>query len=169
MFLIAFLKRVGADYHRHFKDIRRERLFLSSVSFFLTFVLVRAVTYSIRAGVGPFHNLSAGGKHIHHLVTGILMLLLVGYLWLLRVGSGADTSSRWMSRVTAVLYGLAAALTLDEFALWLSLEDVYWARQGRVSVDAVVLFGALLSVGLWGRGFFEALLNEVLRMLKLEN
>ena len=54
-------------------------------------------------------------------------------------------------------------------ALWLNLEDVYWARQGRVSVDAVVLFGALLSVGLWGRGFFEALLNEVLRMLKLEN
>ena len=57
-------------------------------------------------------------------------------------------------------YGAASALTLDEFALWLNLEDVYWARQGRESVDAVVLFGAVLSMGLWGGPFFRALYRE---------
>jgi hypothetical protein len=49
---------------------------------------------------------------------------------------------------------------LDEFALWLNLEDVYWAREGRASIDAVILFGALLSIGVWGGGFLRALLRE---------
>jgi hypothetical protein len=59
-----------------------------------------------------------------------------------------------------VTYGAASALTLDEFALWLNLKDVYWTREGRESVDAVVLFGAALSVGLWGGPFFHALYRE---------
>ena len=58
------------------------------------------------------------------------------------------------------LYGAGAALTLDEFALWLNLEDVYWARQGRASIDAIILFGALLLIGIWGGGFFQALWRE---------
>ena len=57
----------------------------------------------------------------------------------------------------ALLYGAGAALTLDEFALWLNLEDVYWSQEGRASIDAVILFGALLSAGIWGRGFLRAL------------
>lgn len=153
-------RRIGGHYQKHFNDISRERLFISSVSFFITFLIVRGITYSIRAGVGPFHDVSAGGKHIHHLVWGILVLLLVGYLWLLRVGSGMDKTSRAMSRLTALLYGIGAALTLDEFALWLNLEDVYWEREGRKSVDVVLLFGGLLSVGIWGRGFLHAVLKE---------
>jgi hypothetical protein len=57
----------------------------------------------------------------------------------------------------AVSYGVGAALTLDEFALWLSLEpDAYWTREGRLSIDAVILFGALLAVGMWGAPFFRA-------------
>ena len=52
-----------------------------------------------------------------------------------------------------------AALTLDEFALWLNLEDVYWAKQGRESIDAVVLFGSLLSLSVLGKGFFAELLK----------
>jgi len=57
----------------------------------------------------------------------------------------------------ATLYGVGAALTLDEFALWLNLRDVYWERQGRASIDAVVLFGALLLMGIAGGGFVRKL------------
>jgi len=63
----------------------------------------------------------------------------------------------------ALLYGVGAALTLDEFALWLNLEDVYWARQGRESIDAVILFGALLLIGIWGRRFFLGLARGFIR------
>jgi len=59
-----------------------------------------------------------------------------------------------------LLFGAGAALTLDEFALWLNLSDVYWAREGRASLDAVVIFGALLSCGVWGGAFIHALLGK---------
>jgi len=59
--------------------------------------------------------------------------------------------------ILGAVFGAGAALTLDEFALWLHLEDVYWQREGRESVRAVLMFGALLSIGLWGRPFFHAL------------
>ncbi len=156
---------VGALYRQHFGDPRRERLFLSSVGFFSAFVLVRVVTYAIRAGIGPFHDVSRGGLHVHHLVWGILLLLAVGYCWLIQVATGTGPAGRAGSRATALLYGIGAALTLDEFALWLRLEDVYWSRQGRESVEAVLLFGALLSLGLWGGPFFRALVRETGRLL----
>jgi len=140
-------------YHFHFQDERRERLFLSSLGFLVTFALVRGITHMIRAGIGPIQNLTSGGLHIHHLVWGILLLLAVGYVWLLQIGVG----SSWMASLTAIAFGVGAALTLDEFALWLNLSDVYWERQGRLSIDAVVIFGALLSVGIWGWPFFRAL------------
>ena len=64
------------------------------------------------------------------------------------------------------LYGAGAALTLDEFALWLNLSDVYWERQGRASIDAVVLFGALLLIGLLGGRFFHSIAQEALRPVR---
>src|SRR5262245_36185984 len=140
-------------YHFHFQDQRRERLFLSSLGFVVTFAVVRGMTHMIRAGIGPVQNLTSGGLHIHHLVWGILLLLAVGYVWLLQIGVGTS----WVSSLTAVAFGAGAALTLDEFALWLNLSDVYWERQGRASIDAVVIFGGLLSVGIWGWPFFRAL------------
>jgi len=144
------LKRL---YHLHFQDERRERLFLSSLGFLATFGIVRGITHMIRAGISPFHNVTSGGLHIHHLVWGILLLLLVGYVWLLEIGVG----SSWMASLTAIAFGVGAALALDEFALWLNLSDVYWERQGRVSIDAVLIFGGLLSVGIWGWPFFRGL------------
>jgi hypothetical protein len=158
--LAAARGRLTALYHRYFNEPRRERMFLSSAAFYLTFALARAITHAIRAGVGPFQDVAAGGVHVHHLVWGILLLLGVGYLWLHQIGTGAPGETRALSRLTAVLYGIAAALTLDEFALWLRLRDVYWAREGRESVDAVLLFGALLSAGLWGGPFLRALVHE---------
>jgi hypothetical protein len=147
-------------YRLHFQDSRRERQFLSSLSFFLTFALVRLIVRSIQKGKGPFHNVSAGGRHIHHLVWGILLLLLVGFIWLSQVGTGVLRPRKWM-RATAMAYGAGSALTLDEFALWLNLSDVYFGPQGRESIDAVVLFGSVLSISFWGGPFWHALVKHL--------
>src|SRR5260370_18472360 len=100
-------------YTFHFRDERRERLFLASLSFLVTFGIIRGITHAIRAGVGPFHNVSSGGLHIHHLVWGILLLLVVGYVWLLEIGVG----SSWVASLTAIPFGLGAPLALEAFPL----------------------------------------------------
>ncbi len=147
----AALRDIRALYHKHFADPRRERQLCSTGAFYVTFVTVRLITHSIRAGKGPFHNITPGGRHIHHLTFGILGLLAIGDLWMLEVGMRV-TKDRRASRITSGAYGASAALTLDEFALWLNLEDVYWAKQGRESIDAVVVFGSLLSLTMLGKG-----------------
>jgi hypothetical protein len=153
---LSTLKRI---YQFHFRNERRERLFLASLAFLVTFAIIRTVTHLIRAGVGPFHNVSTGGLHIHHLVWGILLLLVVGYVWLIEVG----TDSSWIASLSAIAYGAGAALALDEFALWLNLQDVYWTNTGRQSIDAVVIFIALLSLGIWGGPFLREVVKTVMR------
>jgi hypothetical protein len=148
---------VRAIYYKYFDDRRKERQLFSSGAFFVTFAAVRAITHAIRAERGPFKNVKGpGGKHIHHMTFGIIDLLSVGYLWMLEIGVSEARSS---SRITAAVYGSGAALTLDEFALWLNLEDVYWAKQGRESIDAVVLFGSLSVLSVLGKGFLLELLR----------
>jgi hypothetical protein len=144
-------------YARHFSDPRRERAFLSAVGFTTAFATARAITHAIRAGVGPFHNISKGGTHIHHSTFGIFGLLGLGYIWTYRFGLGPSLGRRWPSRITATTYGVASALTLDEFALWLDLHDDYWDKQGRKSIDAVAIFGGLLTMGVAGRGALNEL------------
>jgi hypothetical protein len=141
---------LGKALHERIRDRPRRRLFIASVSFFLTFAGVRAVVYGVLHQIPPFHFVEMGGRHIHHLVFGIIILLLVGYGWLCEVGNGSDESSIFIGRLMSILYGVGAALTLDEFALWLNLRDVYWAREGRSSFDAIILFGALLAASAWG-------------------
>ena len=143
-------------YHRHCRSARQERALLSAVAFTSAFAVCRGITHAIKAGVGPFHNISKGGTHIHHSTFGIFGLLGVGYLWTYRVGVG-DTMPEWESRVTASLYGVASALTLDEFALWLDLHDDYWDKQGRKSIDAVAIFGGVLTIGVAGRDIINEL------------
>jgi hypothetical protein len=138
-----------ALYCKHFEDRRKERQLLSTVTFFLTFAGVRGITHAIRAERGPFRNITPGGRHIHHMTFGIVGLLTVGYLWMLEIGI---EQQRRASRLTSVAYGAGAALTLDEFALWLDLHDDYWDKQGRKSIDAVAIFGGLLAIGVAGRG-----------------
>src|ERR1700722_10437920 len=113
-------------YRKHFSDCRRERQFLAAASFLATFTTVRVITHAIRAGRGPFRNITPGGRHIHHMTFGITGLLTVGYLWMLEIGT--SESRRRSSRATSLAYGSAAALTLDEFALWLNLQDDYWTK-----------------------------------------
>src|SRR6202451_1687267 len=157
-FLLLLLQGTsfGDVLHERLPDRPRRRLFVASVSFFLTFAGVRAVVYAIEHQIPPFHFIESGGRHIHHLVFGIIILLLVGYAWLADIGTGEDDSSLLLSRLMSILYGAGAALTLDEFALWLNLQDVYWSPQGRTSIDAVILFGALLAAGAWGAPLFRS-------------
>ncbi|MGP0101801.1 MAG: hypothetical protein ACLPUT_09315 [Solirubrobacteraceae bacterium] len=150
-------REVHALYCKHFEDRRKERQLLSTGSFFVTFAAVRAITHAIRAERGPFRNITPGGRHIHHMTFGIAGLLTVGYLWLLEIGID---ERRRASRLTSIAYGSGAALTLDEFALWLNLADDYWNKQGRESIDAVVLFGSLLGVSVLGKGFFRELVDR---------
>ena len=157
--------RLKELYHEHLGETRRERLFIASFSFLIAFVIIRIITHAIRNGIGPFHNVSHGDLHIHHLVWGILLLLGVGYGWLIQIGTGISGTSRTAGILLTVLYGVGAALTLDEFALWLNLKDVYWEQQGRESIHAVMLFGGLLSAGLYGRPFLHALAKNALGLM----
>ncbi len=159
--IIVSRSRLRYVYKRQFPETRRERLFLASVGFFTTAAVVRGITIAIHHDIGPFHDVSLHGRHIHHLVWGILLLLLVGYLWLSEFGTGEAGYSLWLGRLTSMLYGVASALTLDEFALWLNLKDVYWEREGHESYEALALFGGLLAVGLLGGPFFRGIGKEI--------
>src|SRR5690242_19237209 len=152
---IVHRTRIGVVVRERIPNRPRRRLLLASVSFFVTFASVRGMVYCITHQIPPFHFIFMDGRHIHHLVFGILILLGVGYAWLCDVGTGMVGTSTLASRVMTILYGLGAALTLDEFALWLNLKDVYWSREGRSSIDAVILFGALLAIGAWGAPIFS--------------
>jgi hypothetical protein len=158
--------RLHKVYKEQFPETRRERLFLASLGFFVTAFVVRGITMAIHYEVGPFHNVSMHGRHIHHMVWGILLLLIVGYCWLTEIGTGSANSRAAASRLTSMLYGVAAALILDEFALWLNLSDVYWQRQGRESYEAMALFGSLLALGLFGVPLFRGLLGEFSRLFR---
>lgn len=161
---IHSIQRTVAVYQAHFGRAHRERLFLASIGFFISASIVRLITLAIHFQVAGLHDISLRGTHVHHLVWGILLLLAIGYLWLARLGIGDPQGSVWLSRATSILYGVGAALTLDEFALWLRLEDVYWTREGRQSIQVLILFGALLSMGVWGHQFFRAILRDLFRM-----
>jgi hypothetical protein len=153
--------RLRKVYEHRFPESKRERLFLASIGFFTTALVVRAITAAIHHDVGPFHDVYMKGRHIHHLVWGILLLLAVGFTWLIEAGTGSSSSSKWSGRLTSMLFGIASALTLDEFALWLNLRDVYWDREGRESVEALALFGGFLAVGLFGRTFWRGVAAEL--------
>lgn len=159
--------RCLALYRHHFKEPRRERLFLASIAFFLTFAIARLAVNTFRGYIGPLAaGVWIGDTHVHHLVWGIFILLGVGYAWLAQVGTGKDDRFVQTGRLMAVLYGVGAALTLDEFALWLHLEDVYWEKEGRRSIDAVMLFGGLVSMGLWGGPFLRAVARQFARVAR---
>jgi hypothetical protein len=132
------------------KKGQRPRL-LVLLSFLLSFVVIRGVTYSIRYNLVSFlHNIvTPNGIHIHHLVFGIVGLLIVGYV-------AIDFDLRPHREIFAVLYGISAALTLDEFALWLNLSDVYWAQEGRLSIDVVLFVAALIGIVWICSGFLVA-------------
>lgn len=148
------LDRLGELYREHIIDPSLQPHFVVLVSFLLTFVTVRLITHALRDGRSflILHNVSRGGTHIHHLVPGILLLIVSGYVL---------ATLNIPREVPAAAYGIGAALTLDEFALWLQLRDVYWDREGRKSIDAVVIFAVVVALG----GVTGRLLLAVVREL----
>lgn len=121
---------------------------LMLVAFLVTFAVVRLLVHLIRRGVGG--NIVVGSVHVHHLVPGIFLLLITGFV---SVGFGRDMpGALWW--LLPVMFGVGAALVLDEFALWLTLKDVYWSREGRRSVDAVIIAACLLALFAMGLPFW---------------
>jgi len=158
LLVLLQLTRLGFVVRSTIPDRPRRRMFIASVSFLITFVGVRLIVSLVIHNHGPFEWVMVRGHHIHHLVWGILILLLVGYGWLLDLGRSHSPLSIFFSRLMSVSYGAGAALTLDEFALWLNLEpNDYWSREGRISIDAIIIFGGILGVGAWGAPFFRGL------------
>jgi hypothetical protein len=158
LLILLQLTRLGFVVRSTIPDRPRRRMFLASVSFLITFAGVRLLVGLIVHNRGPFNWVVVRGVHIHHLVWGILILLLVGYGWLLDLGRSHSPLSIFFSRLMSVSYGVGAALTLDEFSLWLNLDpNDYWSREGRMNIDAMILFGGILAVGAWGAPFFRGL------------
>ena len=158
LLVLLQLTRLGFLVRSTIPDRPRRRMFIASVSFLITFLGVRLLVSLVIHNHGPFEWVMVRGLHIHHLVWGILILLLVGYGWLLDLGRSHSPLSIFFSRLMSVSYGAGAALTLDEFSLWLNLEpDAYWSKSGRVSIDAIILFGAILCGGAWGAPVFRGL------------
>jgi hypothetical protein len=121
--------------------------FLLLVAFLVTFLFIRTSARLIRKQVSwwPGSVKTKGGLHIHHLVWGICLALVSGFLSIALRPDGLGGAA------VAVLFGVGAGLTLDEFALWLRLDDVYWTQEGRASLDAVIvaaLLGGLVVLGL---------------------
>jgi hypothetical protein len=157
---MSWLRDLGtglADAYQHeIIDPHKQPQMALLVSFLVTFSLVRFITHSIRAGrfTRIFHNVSTGGTHLHHLVPGILLMMVSGY-----IAIAVDPSAP--KEPMAILFGIGMALTLDEFALWLHLEDVYWAKQGRQSVDAVIITATVIGLGILGWGFWAELARVI--------
>jgi hypothetical protein len=136
------------DVPARFLDVRGQRDgFVLLAAFLLSFLFIRTsarMNRSPRFAWWPGSVTTGGGLHLHHLVWGIVLVLLTGF-----VNFATQPASPW-SEILAAGFGIGAGFTLDEFALWIYLRDVYWTEEGRSSFDAVVvaaLIGALIVLG----------------------
>ena len=129
---------------------RENSMFNLLTSFATTFILVRSVTYALRrrTRVGPFRNLRVGKRHIHHYVPGIVIAFLSG------AGAIVSRDER-LEPILAVPFGVGMGLTLDESALLLELEDVYWSQEGLLSVQITLTVMALLGALAMGLRFLR--------------
>jgi hypothetical protein len=121
--------------------------FLVLLAFLLSFGFIRTSARLMRSPKVPWWPGSVttgGGLHIHHLVWGISLMLLSGF-----TAFATDLEPPWL-QIGAIGFGIGAGLTLDEFALWLHLDDVYWSEEGRSSVDAVILAAAFAALAVLG-------------------
>ncbi|WP_159766917.1 hypothetical protein [Streptomyces sp. HM190] len=145
---------MGHWWERNIIEPGKLPLLLALTAFVLTFLITRLITRLIRAGKGPFRNISgSGGVHIHHVVPGVLLTVAGGF------GSVASDGHGFGALFSAVIFGMGAGLVLDEFALILHLDDVYWSEEGRKSVEVVVVTAAL--VGLVLSGFLPFGVNDL--------
>jgi hypothetical protein len=129
----------------------RQGVFLVLVGFVGSFAFIRMSTRMIRAEVSwwPGNIESESGLHVHHLVFGIVTMMVAGTMGFVAFGHSP------LTEISAFLFGIGAGLTIDEFALWVYLEDVYWAEEGRSSIDATVIAASLIGLIVLGANPFE--------------
>ncbi len=139
---------IRLDLPAQFLDLQGQRAgFVVLLAFLITFAFIRTSARLMRSPKVPWWPGSVttdSGLHLHHLVWGIVLLLLSGFL-----SYAVNPVSPW-NEILAAVFGIGAGLTLDEFALWIYLRDVYWAEEGRVSFDAIVVatvIGGLIVLG----------------------
>jgi hypothetical protein len=126
---------------------QKQGLFLVLVGFILSFAFIRMSTRLMRSPRVPWWPgsvVSESGVHLHHLVFGIVTMMIAGATGFTVLGDSPYVE------ICAFVFGVGAGLTIDEFALWVYLEDVYWAEQGRVSIDATVIAAAAMGLILLG-------------------
>jgi hypothetical protein len=132
-------------WHRDVIAAGKLPLMLCFVAFVVTFASTRTITRLIRDGRGPFRNqVTSGGTHIHHSVPGIILLIIGAF-----TAVGGPGTTAWLS-FSGIAVGIGTSLVLDEFALILHLQDVYWSGEGQLSVEAVSLTAACLGLALVG-------------------
>ena len=154
--VITTLATVGSEFHREIVHSGRLSAFLFFVALLGTFAFIRMSTWMIRKQVSWWPgNVSVGGTHVHHLVWGICAMMIFGY-----VGVVHQPGSPWWEIVT-VFFAIGMGLALDEFALWVELKDVYWEKDGRKSIDAMIIAGCAAGVLLVGFSAWVTLADEV--------
>ncbi len=150
------LASIQSLYDRAIVDTGRQPEFLFFVAFLITFGFIRTSAHMIRAQVKWWPgNVEVGGTHIHHLVWGIVTMMITGY-----VGVTIAPPSPW-HEIIAIFFGIGMGLALDEFALWLDLKDVYWSEQGRKSIDAVIVAATITGMILVGYTAWVEVADEV--------
>jgi len=159
--MTGLLDSIAEAYRSGIEAPGKETHFLILLAFVASFGFIRTSAHMIRAEVSwwPGNVETKGGTHVHHLVWGILALIVFGY-----VGLAFEPSSPWRE-IVAMLFGIGMGLTMDEFALWLNLEDVYWQEKGRQSIDAVIVTAGLLAITLLGLQFWIDVLEAGLGFL----
>ncbi|MGC1165505.1 MAG: hypothetical protein WA862_05290 [Solirubrobacterales bacterium] len=140
----SFLSDYWSD---HILANNRQGVFLVLVGFILSFAFIRMSTRLMRSPKVPWWPgsvVSDSGVHLHHLVFGIVTMMAAGTL-----GFAAHGESPY-AEICGFLFGVGAGLTIDEFALWVYLDDVYWAEEGRSSIDATVIAAAAMGLVVLG-------------------
>ena len=147
---------IGSAFDAYIVDAGKLPAFLFLCAFLGGFGFIRTSAHMIRAQVSWWPgNVEVGGTHIHHLVWGIITLMITGW-----IAIAIDPGSPGRE-ILAVLFGIGAGLTLDEFALWLELKDVYWSEGGRKSIDAVIVAAILAGFGVLGLTVWIDAANDV--------
>jgi hypothetical protein len=147
-------RKIVAAYQQHV-DYRRQAALWMWVTFIATFIFLRVLTFGIRYHLIPVKNVvTSSGLHIHHFVWGIVILLIVGFL-------GITLWSERLHPWVGALFGIGAALVIDEYALWLNLRDVYWLPAGRSSIDLAILVAALLGLYYAADRFWKQVVTEL--------
>jgi hypothetical protein len=130
----------------------KQGIFLVLVGFILSFAFIRMSTRLMRSPRVPWWPgsvVSDSGVHLHHLVFGIVTMMVAGALGFIALGDSP------YAEICAFFFGIGAGLTIDEFALWVYLDDVYWAEQGRSSIDAMVIAAAAMMLVVLGYSPFS--------------